>query len=368
MRKTRTIFALLMSALLAMPLLAPTGRAAAAQDEIRIAYVMHGLNAFTEVIQRGALQAGEDLGVTVDVFGQAGFDIPTHQAFFETAIQGDYDGIAVIPNGGDPWNSLIAQATEAGIPLTSSNNTALNSDLDLWVGQDEFTSGGVLGNETRRVLEEKGITSGQIVVGLCLLGNPVLVDRYNGFVQAMEGSGYEISEPQDVTTSNEENYARWENLTTANAGAVAMVGLCSLDLANLAQIKERSGAEWSATGYDLDVPTLDAIEAGLVDVTVGQQPYLQGYLPVRALVEEIQSGEQVVGWLECPTEFVTADNVADYVARESDPAVEREYYAAYIAENFADLNEVARPYDDLRTPGGGSDASPAAGAEATPEP
>ncbi len=364
MRTTRVLFALLLSTMLAMPLLAAPGRAAAAQDDIRIAYVMHGLNAFTEVIRRGALQAGEDLGVTVDVFGQAGFDIPTHQAFFETAIQGGYDGIVVIPNGGDPWNSLIAQATEAGIPLASSNNTALNSDLDLWVGQDEFSSGVVLGNETLRALEEKGVTSGRIVVGMCLLGNPVLVDRYDGFVQALEGSGFEVSEAQDVTTSNEENYSRWENLTTANPEAVAMVGLCSLDLANLAQIKERSGADWVATGYDLDVPTLDAIGAGLVDVTLGQQPYLQGYLPVRALVEEIRTGQAVGGWLETPTEVVTAENVNEFVARESDPEVEREFYASYIPENFADLNEAARPYDALRTPGGGSDASPVASPEA----
>jgi len=361
---TRALFALLITASLAMPLATTAAGAVAAQDDIRIAYVMHGLNAFTEVIQRGAEQAGEDLGVTVDVFGQAGFDIPTHQAFFETAIQGGYDGIVVIPNGGDPWNGLIEQATDAGIPLASANNTALNSALDLWVGQDEFSSGVVLGNETKRVLEAKGITSGPIVVGMCLLGNPVLVDRYNGFLQAMEGTDYEVSEAQDVTTSNEENYARWENLATANPDAVAMVGLCSLDIANLAQIKERSGAEWSVTGYDLDVPTLDAIQAGLADVTVGQQPYLQGYLPVRALVEEIRSGEQVVGWLECPTEVITAENVADYVARESDPEVEREYYATYIQENFPDLNEAARPYDDLRTPGLGTGATPAATPEA----
>lgn len=361
MRTTRVLLTLLVAGLLSSPLGALIGGTAAAQDDdIRIAYVMHGLNAFTEVIKRGAEQAGEDLGVTVDVFGQAGFDIPTHQAFFETAIQGGYDGIVVIPNGGDPWNSLIAQATEAGIPLASSNNTALNSDLDLWVGQDEFSSGVVLGNETMRALEAKGVDSGRIVVGMCLLGNPVLVDRYDGFVQALAGSGYDVSEAQDVTTSNEENYARWENLATANADAVAMVGLCSLDLANLAQIKERGGGDWVATGYDLDVPTLDAIEAGSVDVTIGQQPYLQGYLPVRALVEEIQTGEQMTGWLETPSEVVTAENVDEYVARESDPEVERTFYETSIAEQFADLNEAARPYDDLRTPGMGAGATPAA--------
>jgi ABC-type sugar transport system substrate-binding protein len=346
----RGLAALLIATLLGTPLLT-AANAAAQDDEIRIAYIMHGLNAFTEVIKRGAEAAGEDLGVTVDVFGQAGFDIPTHQAFFETAIQGGYDGIVVIPNGGDPWNALIEQATEAGIPLTSANNTALNSELDLWVGQDEFASGLILGDETKKALAAKGVTSGKIVVGICLPGNPVLVARYDGFVAALEGSDFEVSEAQDVALNNEENYARWENLATANQDAVAMVGLCSLDIANQAQVKERSGATWAIAGYDLDVPTLDAVKAGLADVTLGQQPYLQGYLPVRALVEEIREGKDLEGWLEVPTDIVTPANVDDYFARESDPAVEAEYYKGYIAENFADLAAAARPYDDLRSSG-----------------
>lgn len=334
---------------------------ARAQDEIRIAYVMHGLNDFTQVIKRGAEAAGEDLGVTVDVFGQAGFDIPTHQAFFETAIGGDYDGIVVIPNGGDPWNSLIEQATEAGIPLASANNTALNSPLDVWVGMDEFTSGVYLGDEMKTVFEAKGVTSGQIVVGICAPGNPVLVSRYEGFVSSLAGTDFEVGEPQDVQLGNEDNYARWENLATANPDAVAMVGLCSLDIPNIAQIKERSSAEWSVGGYDIEVPTLQAIEAGFADVSVGQQPFLQGYLPVRILVEEIQNETNISGWFECPPDVVTAANVADYVSRESDPAVEYESYTTYMAENFPDLTQPSRPYSDLQAAAGG------ASGDATPE-
>jgi simple sugar transport system substrate-binding protein len=352
-RTTRTVLtALVLALLLVAPVFGRPGRAAA-QDDLRIAYVMHGLNDFTQVIKRGAEAAGRDLGVEVVVYGQAGFDIPTHQAFFETAIAEGFDGIVVIPNGGDPWNSLIQQATDAGIPLASANNTALNSPLDVWVGMDEYTSGQFLAAEMKNVFAAKGVTAGLIVVGMCALGNPVLVSRYQGFVDGMADTEFEITEAQDVQLSNEENYARWENLATANPDAVAMVGLCSLDIPNIAQIKERSGAEWSVGGYDIEVPTLDAIAAGFADVSIGQQPYLQGYMPVRILVEEIRNGVDVEGWFECPPDVVTAANVADYVSRESDPAVEYEYYTQYMAENFADLSQPTRPYSDLAAAAGG---------------
>ena len=113
----RLITTIAVLAMLASPLLSLSPNSAGAQDEeIRIAYILHGLNDFTQTIKEGAEDAGEDLGVTVDVFGEAGFDIPTHQGFFESAIQAGYDGIAIIPNGGDPWNALIQTATDAGIP------------------------------------------------------------------------------------------------------------------------------------------------------------------------------------------------------------------------------------------------------------
>ena len=126
-----------------------------------------------------------------------------------------------------------------------------------------------------------------------------------------------------------------------------MVGLCSLDPPNMAQIKERGGYEWLAAGYDLETPTLEAIQDGYIAVSAGQQPYLQGYLPVLALVQELRTGTHISGWLEVPTDIVTAANVEDFLPRESDAQVQRDFYAAYIAEHFSDLSAAVRPYSDL---------------------
>lgn len=350
----------LLLAVAATPLLSAP-RPAGAQDEIKIAYVLHGLNAFTEVIKQGAEDAGKDLGVKVDVFGQAGFDVPTHQGYFESALQAGYNGIAVVPNGGDTWNALIAEAQGANVKLASANVTALNSGLDLWVGQDEFTSGTVLGDQIKTFLGAKGVNEGKLVVGMCAPGAQVLVDRYNGLKQSLEGTKYTVTEAYDVKLDNTENYNTWDNLSTANPDAVGMVGLCSLDIANLAQIKERNGTNWMVAGYDLDVPTLQAIQKGFADITVGQQPYLQGYLPVRALVEEIRTGEHISGWIQVATEVVTKENVDQYMTRESDKTAMYNYYKDYMAKHFANLQAAARPYDDLRHPG-----MPAASPAATP--
>jgi simple sugar transport system substrate-binding protein len=325
---------------------------AADNSDIEIAYVLHGLNTFTERMKVGAEDAAKDMGVTLEVFGDASFDTPTHQAFFETALQRGFDGIAVVTLPGDQWITPIQQAVDAGVPLVGANVTGLETALAAWVGQDEYNSGVILGGEMLKAFEAAGISEGKIAVGTCSAAAKVLQDRDAGLRKAFEGSSFEILPTQEVLIPVPDNYARWENFMAANPDAVGAVGLCSIDIPNLAQLKERTGGTWLIGGYDLDPPTLQAIQDGWAQVTVGQQEYLQGYLPVRMLAEHLINGTPLVEeWLETPTEVVTAENVADYVARQTDNQVQYDYYQQYMAENFADLDAAGRPYDDLRTPG-----------------
>jgi simple sugar transport system substrate-binding protein len=354
--RIRTLLAsAVVSTLLAGPVIgvmAQDATPAADNSDVEIAYVLHGLNAFTERIKTGAEDAGRDYGVTVEVFGDASFDTPTHQAFFDAAMQRGFDGIAVIPLPGDQWITPIQQANDAGIPLVGANITALETGLTVWVGQDEYNSGVILGEQMIEQLEKAGKTEGKIAVGICSAAATALQDRDNGLRQAFEGSAYEVLPTQEVLIPVPDNYGRWENFMAANPDAVAAIGLCSIDIPNLAQLKERTGGEWLIGGYDLDPPTLQAIKDGWAAVTVGQQEYLQGYLPVRALAEHLVNGTPMVeGWLEGPTEVVTIDNVDAYVSRQTDNQVQWEYYQEYMDEHFADLQESARPYQDLANPG-----------------
>src|SRR2546423_6468167 len=50
---------------------------------LKIGYVLHGLNDFTQVIKKGAEDAGQDLNAKVDVTGPAGFVAQDAIAMFE---------------------------------------------------------------------------------------------------------------------------------------------------------------------------------------------------------------------------------------------------------------------------------------------
>lgn len=326
-------------------LLAPGCRRETGPKKLQIGFVLHGLNDFTQVIRVGAEDAGRDLGVDVEVTGPAGFVATEAIGMFEAMVQKRKDGIAVVPQPGPVWVRPIREAVGAGVPVVTSNVTSPESPAAAWFGQDERGSGVLLANAVRGALEEEGILEGSIVVGSCAPGIDVLRSRYEGFKEGMEGSRYTLTEPFDVTTENTTNYAAWENLASARKDLVAAVGLCSLDIPNMARVKARAGAKWLVAGYDLNVESLNAIRSGRAQVTVGQHPYLQGYLPVRALVEHLRDKKPLVqGWIDVGTEVVREDGVAAIYEREASEAAERAWYARHMAERFGDLGALARPF------------------------
>ncbi len=316
----------------------------------KLGYVLHGLNDFTQIIKLGAEDAARAEDVAVDVVGPAGFSATSDAiAMFEGLTQKHVNGLVVVPMPGEVWVTPIRQATAAGIPVLTANVTSPGSTATAWFGQDEYASGVLLATELRKFLSAQNRLDGRIVVGMCAPGVGVLVERYDGFKQGMAGTQYQISEPFDVNTENTANYGAWESLAAANPNIAAIVGLCSMDLPNLAKLKVRTKGQWLIGGYDLGRETLDAVKAGIVQVVVGQHPYLQGYLPVLALARHLRTHQPLPqGWVNIGTEVVTRDTVDAIYGRETDEKLQTQWYAGYVGSHFADMNALAKPLPKAR--------------------
>ncbi len=321
------------------------GQAGKLPAKRKFGYVLHGLNDFTQITKQGAEDAARAEAVSVDVVGPAGFSAASDAiAMFEGMTQKRVDGLVVVPMPGEVWVTPIRQATEAGIPVLTANVTSPGSTATAWFGQDEYASGVILATEVRKILASQNKPDGRIIVGICAPGVSVLVERYEGFKKGMAATNYRISEPFDVNTENTANYGAWENLVSANPEMVAIVGLCSMDLPNLAKLKARTKGQWLIGGYDLGRETLDAVKAGTVQIVNGQQPYLQGYLPVLALARHFRDNQPLPrGWVDVGTEVVTRDNVDAIYGRETDQSKQTQWYADYVARHFADLNAMTKP-------------------------
>ncbi|RPJ55371.1 MAG: GAF domain-containing protein, partial [Dehalococcoidia bacterium] len=124
-------------------------------------------------------------------------------------------------------------------------------------------------------------------------------DRYLGFAQGMRNTDYTIVQLDDPEGGRAKDavHVYWQEAIKEHADLIAAVGFYSTDIPVLAKLKRESGGEWFIGGYDLNVETLEAIQEGVAQITIGQHPYLQGYLPVLALVENLRQGKSLENWI-----------------------------------------------------------------------
>lgn len=341
-----------LSLLLASCQPAPAATSVAAPTQAKklsFGYTLHAMVPFTEEIKFGADQAGKDLGVDVQVVGPPQLDAQAQIGLFEGFIAKGVDGLVTVPQA-DVWVKAINDTVAKGIPVTTANVFAVGSDAQFYVGEDGYVNGTGLGEATAKLLNDAGTTQGKAIVGVCAPGVPTLTDRYNGFVDAMKKAapGITVSEPYDAKTDIGANYTFWENTYAANPDMAVAVGLCSIDLPNMAKLKQKTGATFKAVGFDEVQDTMDALKAGLVDVTIGQHPYLQGYLPIAAMVMQLRDGKPPVkGWLVVPTDVVTKDNVAQLYQRQTDDAFRVSWYKKFMNDaygaDFSGLYKLVKP-------------------------
>jgi simple sugar transport system substrate-binding protein len=265
------------------------GQVAAQDDEIRIVIVSHGQasDPFWSVVQNGASQAAEDMGVTVEYQAPGTFDMVAMAQLIDAAVASDPDGLVVSIPDAEALAPSIEAAVAAGIPVISMNSgSEVAADLGIMnhVGQTEYEAG--LGGGQR--MAEAGAT-----MALCVnqeVGNSALDDRCRGFTDAMTEAGgsvevlaVEISDPTGAQQAIEAALTADPEINAVftlgpTGAAPAMAALDSLG---------RTG-EINLATFDLSPEVLEAIRDGNMLFAIDQQQYLQGYLPVvmLALYEE----------------------------------------------------------------------------------
>lgn len=349
----------------ALSLSALGGAAVLAQDEemepVEIGFVTHVLgNPFIQQIVEAAEFAAEDLGVNLSVQGPAGGTPEEQIALIQGFQNAGVDGIATsVP--GSTLAAPINEIVEAGTPVVQFNllDTGVNAP---YVGERSVESGRILGQAVIDILGGNDV-EGKVIIGNCFPGFPVLENRQQGVQEALANApGIEVDSNNDVTVDPVTNYAAWEALLTANPDAIALIGLCAPDIASLGQLQAATpDIDFVAGGYDLTADNLAALEAGTADVSIGQTPFMQGYLPVRMLYDVITGAVDVDlsagGFVDAGTEIVTSDSVtepyglpaltfSELQELAADPQAARAYYQPLVDGIIADWASALEPIEN----------------------
>jgi len=287
--------------------------AQAAPKKLTIGFVVHVIgNPFINQIIEAAKMAAKDLGVTIKVTGPAGAEGDAQLTAVQNLAASGVDGIATSVPAASMVNGLNA-IIKSGTPIVQFNGLGVGVNAP-YVGEKSVESGRLLG---KMVLDKIGgkNAKGDVIVGNCYPGFPVLENRQKGVLESLKKApGVKIIGPSDVKVDSAANFAAWQGLLAANPGALAMVGLCAPDVESIGKVNAAvPGSKTIGAGYDLTTGNLAALANGTAHISLGQTPFIQGYLPVYMLVDSIRNKTKInfSGFVNSGTEIVTAKSVIE---------------------------------------------------------
>ena len=263
---------------------------------VNLAFVQHALcrwDTFWCHVEAGINQAAADMRVDVTIQGPEQFDLEQVVAFIDDAVAADPSGLAVTMTDADRLRDPVQRAVDAGLPVVAYN-TGSGPLVDAvpyltYVGMDRFYNyqGGYLG--------ASALAQGGGTRGICInhqVGNTSLDARCEGFINAMSESGI-AAEVLEITNDHataldsiSEYYTAHPDLdivmTLGPHGAVPFYGFLGGQGLGPDQFKHGT--------FDFSLADVDRIKDGTTEFVVHQQPFLQGYEAVGALMLKIRYG------------------------------------------------------------------------------
>jgi simple sugar transport system substrate-binding protein len=268
--------------------------------------ITHGDNGpFWSVVQKGAEQAGKDLGVTVKYEGSNN-DAGKQSQMIEAAISEGPAGIAI--SLADPKGvSAAAKAVVAAkIPLYTINS-GVNDYKALGavthIGQTETVAGAGAGDRFNSLGAKSVLCARQEQT------NIGLEERCKGLQSTFKGKVK--SEFVGLDTDPAAQEAQIAALLQANPDIDAILGTGPVVAKSAIGAAETAGRKATIGGFDITPDLINAIKSGQIAFTVDQQQYLQGYLPIVLMYLQATNLNTAGGGLPILTGpgFVDKDNV-----------------------------------------------------------
>jgi LacI family transcriptional regulator len=191
------------------------------------------------------------------------------------------DGVALAPNDPGVVRQMIDRLVDKGIPVITVSSDVPESKRLCYVGCDYHQAGRIAGDLMGRLLRGAGrialITFAGVVQSI--------KQRIAGFLEATSAfPALEIAGPFPLTRTGEETYGFVRELLRTDPGIDGIfVSYGVLEQAGAALRDAGTGRKVVLVGYDLSTEIAALIRQGAVDATICQEPFNQGYYPVKIL-------------------------------------------------------------------------------------
>jgi simple sugar transport system substrate-binding protein len=270
--------------------------------------------AFAAPIRAGIADAAKAFHVDATMVGPTGGGADKQVAELQTLMVKGVDGIGVSSSTTDALAPILNQALAQGIPVVTFNTDNPKSHRLAFVGQDLVASGRTAGQQMAKVLGGKG----NILIYTLDASAQWSHDRVSGAKQALAAyPNIKIESLISANNNSQNAYSVIQNAMTAHpeVNGILTMDCCTFPAA--AQWVQRShlSGKVKVVGFDLLSLNLQLVKQGAAQVTIGQNPYLQGYDAVKLLYEVVKQHKSVKN-IDTGAQIVNQTNV-DQIIKEA---------------------------------------------------
>ncbi|QPF95250.1 substrate-binding domain-containing protein [Bradyrhizobium commune] len=270
-------------------------------------------DSFGTVVYKGAKQAERDLGPTVDYIF-SGWDVERMIQQLREAVAVKPDGIAMMGHPGDAAIMPLAEeAASAGIKMMYQNVPVPKVIARFgggYVGAQVAQLGRALGAE---VVKRAGLKAGDVAFMQGPFENENRGARERATIAAMEEAGVKVikinsypgwaADPNLALPVITAALARYPEVKAVGYGGGQMLG----NVPAFMQAAGKKPGEVFNFGVDTSPQVVEGFKGGWVQLAADQQPFLQGYLPILSLCQQIVYRFTPIS-VDTGAGFVTPDN------------------------------------------------------------
>jgi LacI family transcriptional regulator len=229
----------------------------------------------------------ENSGLAVVKHGIDKFDIEKQKDLLEQAANNGVDGVAIAPAHVSKLNALISRLSDKNIPVVTFNHDAPKSRRLSYIGQDLTRSGELAADLMALFLQNKG----EVAI---LRHRSGVLEREGGFTRKV-GQEYpeiDIIGHFNCEQSDRKAYAITRSLCKENPNLDGLfVTNAYVFIVGRAVQESGIGKKITVIGFDMTKETEQLIRDGTIDAVITQEPFRQGYEPIKIIHDFLYKGE-----------------------------------------------------------------------------
>ncbi|MDT7640955.1 MAG: simple sugar transport system substrate-binding protein [Pseudonocardiales bacterium] len=260
-------------------------------------------DSFWDKIRAGAQAAAKQEGITLKYSNNN--DAGQQATLVQNAIDSKVDGIAVTLAYADQVGPAAQKAVRAGIPTVAFNSGISDYQkygIGMYFGSDEDLAGQSAGQKMTAAGGGKAICVVQEQGSVALEARCAGVKKTFPNTENLQVNGADLPSVQQTIGAKLQQDPSISYVVTLGA-PIALAAL---------QAKTGANSKAKVVTFDLNADVAKDIQAGTIEFSIDQQPYVQGYMAVTSLWLSLTNGNDLGGGKPVLTgpSFVDKTNIA----------------------------------------------------------